>query len=386
MKKLFSMLMVLALLASLMVSVPAMAAGGTMTLQAFVDAVVAGNGTFDGNGVTVKWTAVSGCRDNRSGHTCKVGNVAATIETPNRIQLNCAQYHLFSTLNDISISNVNFDFTLPTSQVIYCHNGTWDDGSEIKTAVLQYENTGDVTYTNCTFNRVAVRAWRNDANDDVTTISDCDFSNVYSYALKDIRTSSIIIDNSSFTDCDNALLANIPGDVEKVQITNSAFTNVNAGDSKLDHLVQFNSAGDYSDAEIIFSNNTSSNSGAMFCILNSSFDEDIVSSDVPVTYPEDIKESWKGSNTQHKPAVTPCTHPNGKLTGYKAATTEAAGYTGDYHCPDCLHSTTGVVIPQISELRGVPQTGDESNILLWVSLMALSAAAFVVLGRKTRFN
>ena len=33
-----------------------------------------------------------------------------------------------------------------------------------------------------------------------------------------------------------------------------------------------------------------------------------------------------------------------------------------------------------------PRTGDSSNIALWLSLMAISAAAFVVLGKKARFN
>lgn len=34
----------------------------------------------------------------------------------------------------------------------------------------------------------------------------------------------------------------------------------------------------------------------------------------------------------------------------------------------------------------LPQTGDESNIVLWAAMMALSAAAFVVLSKKARFN
>ena len=33
-----------------------------------------------------------------------------------------------------------------------------------------------------------------------------------------------------------------------------------------------------------------------------------------------------------------------------------------------------------------PKTGDNSSVALWVSLMAISAAAFVALGRKSRFN
>ena len=33
-----------------------------------------------------------------------------------------------------------------------------------------------------------------------------------------------------------------------------------------------------------------------------------------------------------------------------------------------------------------PQTGDNSNIALWIALMAISALSFVALGRKSRFN
>ena len=34
----------------------------------------------------------------------------------------------------------------------------------------------------------------------------------------------------------------------------------------------------------------------------------------------------------------------------------------------------------------IPQTGDESNLVLWLALMAVSAAAVVAVGKKVRFN
>lgn len=397
MKKLLSLLAAVIML--WMLCVPVMAESKTITPQQFVDAVIAGNGTYDGHGVTVEWTAVSGCRDNRPSHVCKVENVAATINTPNRIQSNCAQYHLFASLkNDISISNVNFNFTPPTSLVVYCHNGSWDDGTQIVTAVLQYENDGDVTYTNCTFNRVAVRVWRSSVNNDVTTISNCSFKNTYSYALKDIRTPTIIVDHSSFTDCDKALLVNMPENtsVQKIQLTNNTFTNVNTNDASTDHLVQFNRYGDYSNAKILFSNNAIANCGAHFCVLNNTFKGENVSSDLPVTYPAKIP--WE-SEHNYKPSVTPCAHPNGKLSGKKDATTESAGYTGDFTCPDCLHVSKGTVTSKLEPTAAptavptvvpasssLPQTGDESNVALWMALMAVSVIAFALLNRKSRFN
>ena len=55
----------------------------TITWADFVAAVIAGNGNYDGNGVTVQWSPTTGCRDNRgaSGHTCTAGNIAACIKS-----------------------------------------------------------------------------------------------------------------------------------------------------------------------------------------------------------------------------------------------------------------------------------------------------------------
>lgn len=49
-------------------------------------------------------------------------------------------------------------------------------------------------------------------------------------------------------------------------------------------------------------------------------------------------------------------------------------------------SFTAITVSAPSLKNRAPQTGDESNIVLWAAMMALSAAAFVVLSKKARFN
>lgn len=75
----------------------------SVDFAAFVKALTDAGYTFDGsthalaqNGkLTVKWSPVSGCYDMRAGHECTVGNVAATANTPKRVNSGLTQFQLF---------------------------------------------------------------------------------------------------------------------------------------------------------------------------------------------------------------------------------------------------------------------------------------------------
>lgn len=87
---------------------------------------------------------------------------------------------------------------------------------------------------------------------------------------------------------------------------------------------------------------------------------------------------------------TPCDHSQTSLQGKKDPTCTASGHTGKLVCDIC-----GEVLDEGSELpplghkfnedgictvcgaSNVPKTGDESNMILWIGLMAMSAAALV---------
>ena len=133
--------------------------GTTMDFAKFVEAVTDGNGTYDGKGVTVKWSPSSACTDNRGadGHECTVDNKEPDGNNAQRIQKPNAQYQIFNGLTDVNISNVNFEF-VPAAFTL-CMNSTWGGtatADEVRNAEFQMQNTGDVTFTNCNFNKVII--------------------------------------------------------------------------------------------------------------------------------------------------------------------------------------------------------------------------------------
>lgn len=106
--------------------------GTTMDFAKFVEAVTDGNGTYDGKGVTVKWSPSSACTDDREGHECTVDNKVPDGNNAQRIQKPNAQYQIFSRLTDVNISNVNFEF-VPVAFTL-CMNSTW--GGSVKLIIL----------------------------------------------------------------------------------------------------------------------------------------------------------------------------------------------------------------------------------------------------------
>jgi len=86
---------------------------------------------------------------------------------------------------------------------------------------------------------------------------------------------------------------------------------------------------------------------------------------------------------------TPCDHEKTELVDKVEPTCTKAGYTGDLVCAEC-----GEVVEEGSEIPAtghlfengvccicgvpdVPKTGDNSQMMLWVSVMAVSAIAVV---------
>lgn len=95
--------------------------------------------------------------------------------------------------------------------------------------------------------------------------------------------------------------------------------------------------------------------------------------------------------------VNPSNHAHTEIRGQKEATTKEEGYTGDTYCIDCgtllktgesvaklvveekeNQEETNVSIPKDTTK---PQTGDESNLLLWESMLIISGISFVKISR-----
>lgn len=174
-----------------------LAEDNTMTFSEFVDALDEGKGTFDGEGVTVRW------------EPDETKDVIHRVQEPN------AQYQLLSGEEyDINISNVNFEYV---PKDIPGHSDGWSGidrdwtKDQIRNAEFQFLNKGDVTITNCTFEKIIVSPFG--PGDDTaanaerkTTVTGCSFSNVYNaYALKDIYTSDAVIKENVFDNCSGGI-------------------------------------------------------------------------------------------------------------------------------------------------------------------------------------
>ncbi len=248
-----------------------------MEFGEFLKAVKNSNYDYNGQGVTVKWKPSSACTDDRPNHECKVINAVPDGNNAQRIQAPNAQYQIFSGTTDVKIANVNFvfepaDFTL-------CMNSSWGGSAtadEIRNAEFQFQNTNDVSFTNCTFDKVIVSPF---SCKGTTTITGCSFSEVYdAYAIKDIYSENATIEDCEFTNCGGAIY--FEGDSTKgaLTISDNTFTNIDSvkwaaeGKAGTRGLIQLSAAGDYSYAVFDISGNSSDNDAALLRLLNDSVD------------------------------------------------------------------------------------------------------------------
>ena len=230
----------------------ALASENSMSFGDFLTAVETGKGTFDGNGVTVKWEPDE------------------SVNIIHRIQNNNAQYQMFGDLADISISNVNFEY-VPAD--IPNHSDGWSGinkdwtKDEIRNAEFQFLNSGSLTVTNCTFEKIIVSPYgdqNNRAGDAQrsATVTGCSFSNVYNaYAVKDIYPATAEISNNTFNNCSGAIYfeGSIPR--QKLTVSGNAFNDIDEyaaqGKKNTRGIIQFSSACVLSgDTVFSFSGNT----------------------------------------------------------------------------------------------------------------------------------
>lgn len=224
--------------AMLMIMLPntLLAKDDTLTLSEFITAVKAGNGTFDGQGATVRWEPDE-----------KV-NVIQRVQEPN------AQYQLFDDLEDITISNVNFEY-VPAD--IPAHSDAWGSNNkdwskdQIRNAEFQLLNKGNVTIENCTFDKLIISPFgdqnnrSNDANRQVSIMGST-FKNVYNaYAIKDIYPASAVISDNDFDNCSGGIY--FEGSIERktLTITGNTFDNIDqyaaSGKENTRGIIQFSS-------------------------------------------------------------------------------------------------------------------------------------------------
>ncbi len=259
---------------------------GSVDFAAFVDALKAANNTFDGsthalaqNGkLIVKWSPVSGCYDKRGeGHECTVGNVAATANTPKRVNSGLTQFQLFEgESHAVNVKNVAFVYE-PAAFTV-CENSGWKGtftAEQAPAGQIYLMNTGDVTFEGCTFDKVVLTSFNCTGT---STVKDCSFKNVYnSYAVKDIRGTKVAVTGCAFENCGAAVMVSMVSSTVKVgavTISGNTFKNVDVADTAPDDkvgtrgLVQIASSGDYADTAFDFSGNTATDCGPVLRQLN----------------------------------------------------------------------------------------------------------------------
>ena len=224
-----------------------------LSLAAFVDAVIAAEGTYDGEGQIVKILPLSGKADNTN--ACLVPNRLQKYGNPD---VYYAQYQRFAELQDVNISNVNFVF-VPAAITV---QDAWNPAGATTTAEnvngeLQLMNVGSVTLTNCTFDKVAVSPIK--ASE--LTVSGCEFNDLDAYAIKDLQPTTAVINNNEFNNCNGGFWFN------------AAPTTVTATGNKFETVgrrgaIQFSAAGDYANTTFTITGNEVYGAGAFLWQLN----------------------------------------------------------------------------------------------------------------------
>lgn len=257
----------------------------SVDFAAFVDALKAANNTFDGSKhalaqggkLTVKWSPVSGCYDTREGHECTVGNVAATANTPKRVNSGLTQFQLFEgESHAVNVKNVAFVYE-PAAFTV-CENSGWKGtftAEQAPAGQIYLMNTGNVTFEGCSFDKVVLTSFN---CTDTSTVTNCSFKDVYnSYAVKDIRGKKVAVTGCTFENCGAAVMVSMVSSTVKVgavTISGNNFKNVDvvgtAPDDKVGTrgLVQIASSGDYAGTAFDFSGNTATDCGPVLRQLN----------------------------------------------------------------------------------------------------------------------
>ena len=226
----------------------------TMDLDAFIKAVVDSGYNYDGNGVTVKWSPVTGCYDTREGHACTANNVKATGNTPKRVSADYAQYQLFSGLTqNVTIKNVKFVYE-PAAFTICANSGWAGSGTVTNLAELQFENKGDVKLLDCSFDGVAVAVF-NDIETTSTVVHGCSFTNMTKagggYAIHYLKGGKIDVSENTFENVYRGML--VQSTVNKgTNIVNNNFSGIDATNSSCYMVKLLN----VKDTDIVISGNT----------------------------------------------------------------------------------------------------------------------------------
>ena len=229
-----------------------------------------------GGKLVVKWSPVSGCYDTRTGHNCTVNNVAATGNTPKRVNNGLTQFQLFEGEN-VAVTVKNVQFVYEPAAFTVCENSGWKGSftaADAPAGQLYFMTTGDVTFDSCEFNKVVLTSFNTTGS---STVTNCKFANVYNnYAIKDIRGENVSVTGTTITDCGGGIMVSSTGDVEKVTISGNTFKDVDVAGTAAGNkvgtrgMIQVANSGTYTNTNYDFSGNSATDCGPVLRQLNES--------------------------------------------------------------------------------------------------------------------
>lgn len=257
-----------------------------MTLSDFVQKVVAGNGVFDGNGATVQITPVSG-----DARTETKEGLPDRLQKYTNPEVYYAQYQRFGNLTDVSISNLKFVFVPAPVTVV----DAWNTAGATTTAdningELQLLNAGNVTFINCSFEKISVSP----INATAVSVSGCSFNGLDAYAIKDIKASTVTVADTTFADCNGGFWMNAAPAV--LSVIGNTFANVGRRGA-----IQFSANGDYSSTEMTVTGNNVTG-GAFLWQLNPTVTYEQVSA-ILDTAKNTYGTAYVSGSTEPKPPV-----------------------------------------------------------------------------------
>lgn len=248
-----------------------------------------GNYSYDGNGITVKWSPSSACTNNtHTVDTCPNNLAKPDGNNPQRCQSPNVQYQIFKDGVNVTISNTNFEFVPADFSMCANNKGDWvgkyteNDG---KNAELQLLNSGNVTFSNCSFKQTIVSPFGNNNSrngGNYTSITECTFENTYNtYSIKDVYTENLTVDKCTFNNGSGGIYLEGPVKKGTISIANNTFIDMDkncaTGKENSRGLIQFYGDGDYSATNITITGNTSNNDAPVIRQLSMSMTDTVLS-------------------------------------------------------------------------------------------------------------
>ena len=289
--------------------------------------------------LNVTWSPISGCLGNnctQDHEGIEHNSVATDRNVPNKVNSDLAQFYIANngdSATDVAVSISNGSFTyVPADFELFGNTGYATKGVKtadvVRSGQLYFMNTGNVTVTDCDFEKTVLTTY---GATGTTMVKNCSFKDVYnSYAIKDIRGANITVENTTITNCGGGIMISQPAETTAVNIvtlTGNEFTNVD-NDAEWSTkpttrgIIQIQENGVYTNAELTVTNNTATSCGPVLRQRNNSAIAKV--EEIKESLTEQFKSDLYTENSTAKPS-----EPTGVATSEQLIAAIVAANDGD---------------------------------------------------------